>query len=312
MFALLLQIVLPAALAEGAPALSAETEILKIRFGGFAYAGEFEAEISYSDGFFLQDAEEYHHDLAQLSIGMAIASFRGAFDDLPDVNTYITEFFDQAGFTGISMHDYDKAPSPYTMSSCIARKEIAAEGGNFTLVAVALCGANYGDEWASNLTVGNGERHEGFANAAELVENRVLGYLVREGLLDKKVKIWISGFSRAGAVAGITGADLTEMGIVPASDLFVYTFASPHLDTGVLGVYAALSRDADRPAPGLQPHPGVGEFQNAGVVFHQQAAASHHGGPRAESRRVLHPLQRGQAAATAPTGLDVFFRPRAP
>ncbi len=28
----------------------------------------------------------------------------------------------------------------------------------------------------------------------------------------------------------------------------IYTFASPHLDAGVLGVYAALSRDAERPA----------------------------------------------------------------
>ena len=55
---------------------------------------------------------------------------------------------------------------------------------------------NYSTEWASNLTVGTGDRHKGFDTAAELVENRVLGYLAREKLLDKNIKLWVSGFSR--------------------------------------------------------------------------------------------------------------------
>ena len=140
-------------------------------------------------------------------------------------------------FTDVSLSDYEKRPSLYTIASCISRKEIVTEEDSFTLVAVAVCGGNYTVEWASNLTVGTGERHEGFNTAAELVENRIMGYLAREGLIGKKVKLWISGFSRAAAVANITAADITSMNLIPASDIFSYNFATPRTTRGDAGNY---------------------------------------------------------------------------
>ena len=205
----------------------AVTKELKVRFSGFVFPGEFEAQVPYSDSFFLKDARSYNHRLAQLSIGMSIAAFRWVGPDEPAGNTYIRDFFDEAGFTGISMSDYEKSPGQYTISSCIATREIATEEESFTLVAVALCGGNYTKEWASNVTMGNGNRHEGFAYAAELVENRVLGYLARRHMTDQNIKIWVSGFSRAGAIANLVGADLADMNLIPESNLFVYTFAAP-------------------------------------------------------------------------------------
>ena len=80
----------------------------------------------------------------------------------------------------------------------------------------------------------------GFASAAELVEDRVAGYLARQKLINKNIKLWVSGFSRAAAVANIVGADLTDMELCPASDIFVYTFATPRVTKRDTGNYANI------------------------------------------------------------------------
>ena len=152
-------------------------------------------------------------------------------------------------FTDVSLSDYEKRPSLYTIASCISRKEIVTEEDSFTLVAVAVCGGNYTVEWASNLTVGTGERHEGFNTAAELVENRIMGYLAREGLIGKKVKLWISGFSRAAAVANITAADITSMNLIPASDIFSYNFTTPRMTWGTQEIMKTFSISSGNRTP---------------------------------------------------------------
>ena len=207
LFLMLLMVFLPAAaLAEGT---EKGEELLTLRYSGFVFPGEYETEIPFSDRYFLQDATQYSHPLARLSMGVSVASFRWDFMDDPESYADIARFFRQMGFDRISLSDYDKRPSLFTIASCIASKEIITDEEQFTLVAVAVCGGNYSAEWASNLTVGDGERHEGFDTAAELVEDRVMGYLARQKLLDRNIKLWISGFSRAasrGLCPGHAGA----------------------------------------------------------------------------------------------------------
>ena len=239
-------------------------ELLTLRYSGFVYPGEYETEIPFSDDFFFQDAAQYSHSLARLSLGVSIASFRWDFQDDPESYEDIARFYQQMGFGHISLSDYEKHPSLFTIASCIASKEIVTENESFTLVAVAVCGGNYSAEWASNLTVGKGERHEGFETAAELVENRVLGYLAREKLLDKKIKLWISGFSRAAGVANIVGADLTDMELCPASDIFVYTFATPRVTRGNTGNYINIFNIIGKQDPIPRFSPGDWGFARYG------------------------------------------------
>ena len=215
-------------------------ELLTLRFSGFVFPGEYETEIAFSDNWFLQDASQYCHPLARLSMGASIASFRWDFQDDPESYEDIARFYRQMGFDHISLGDYEKDPSLFTIASCIGSKEITAGDESFTLVAVTVCGGNYSSEWASNLTIGEGERHEGFDTAAELVEDRVTGYLAREKLLNREIKLWVSGFSRAAGVANIVGADLTDMELCPASDIFVYTFATPRVTRGDTGNYTNI------------------------------------------------------------------------
>ena len=251
-----------------APALAEGTEdgeeLLTLRYSGFVYPGEYETEIPFSERYFLQDATQYSHKLARLSLGVSIASFRWDSHDDPESYADIARFYGEMGFDRISLSDYEKRPSLFTIASCIASREIVTEEESFTLVAVAVCGGNYSSEWASNLTIGEGERHEGFATAAELVENRVMGYLAREKLLNKNIKLWVSGFSRAAAVANIVGADLTDMELCPAKDIFVYTFATPRVTRGDTGSYANIFNIIGKQDPIPRFSPGDWGFRRYG------------------------------------------------
>ena len=209
----------------------ADEEIHTAHFSGYIFPGDHSVDVRYDDSWFTWKATEYHHPLAQLSMGTAMAAFRpkvNAGDEQVDSAEHIRDFFETAGFTDIVSSDYEKSPSMYTISSCIARKEITEGDEPFTLIAVAVCGGNYQREWMSNFTVDDGIRHKGFSNAAELVENRIYGYIGRRKLYGQKIKIWVVGFSRAGAVANMVGADLYDSELVPPEDLFVYTFAAPN------------------------------------------------------------------------------------
>lgn len=239
-------------------------ELLTLRYSGFVYPGEYETQIAFSDDWFLQDAAQYSHPLARLSMGVSIASFRWDFQDDPESYADIARFYRQMGFDHISLSDYEKHPSLFTIASCIGSKEITAGDESFTLVAVTVCGGNYSSEWASNLTIGDGERHEGFDTAAELVENRVTGYLAREKLLNKDIKLWVSGFSRAAGVANIVGADLTDMGLCPASDIFVYTFATPRVTRGDTGNYTNIFNIIGKQDPIPRFSPGDWGFARYG------------------------------------------------
>ena len=88
----------------------------------------------------------------------------------------------------------------------------------YTLIAVAVRGANYEKEWASNVTLGDGSAHDGeaqgFSEAADQVMQAIDYYIYRYGLQDKikdgKVKFWVAGFSRAGATSNLTSKRLVE------------------------------------------------------------------------------------------------------
>ena len=87
----------------------------------------------------------------------------------------------------------------YTVSTAMGFKKMEHEGEEpYTLIAVGVCGANYDNEWQSNMTPGTGEMHEGFRSAAELVIDRISGYIMTRGIRGR-IKLWISGFSRAAA-----------------------------------------------------------------------------------------------------------------
>ena len=174
---------------------------------------------AYCDDWFLQPSTSYDHRLARASIGMAVSSFRR--DDPADGN--IRAYLEQAGFGDLVATDYDKAPSSETVATMMGCKRLS-DGS--TLVAVAICGAGYRDEWMSNLTIGGGDVHEGFDAASRKVYDRLLQY-VADYVPTGEVRIWMAGFSRAAAVSNLTAGRILESGQFRQENVFVYSFATP-------------------------------------------------------------------------------------
>ncbi|MDO5119049.1 MAG: lysoplasmalogenase family protein [Coriobacteriales bacterium] len=184
----------------------------------------------YSDGVFLQSATEYNHQLAQMSLCMAVCANRPipyTSDVVVDPDQFLIEYLKDCGFTNLRTDDYDKTPSLYTVATAIGSKQLVdADGEPFTLVAVGVCGGNYKKEWLSNVTLGSGDRHKGFNSAATMVTDRIFGYLGTNHITGR-VKIWIAGFSRAGGISNLTAANLVDSGVFGKENIYAYTFATP-------------------------------------------------------------------------------------
>lgn len=190
-------------------------------------------EFEYSDSFFIRPSTSYNHQLAQSSIGMAVSSFSSTNSDKfwGDTghfgrDTDIIEFFKSLGFENIKTYNYDKSlnDTSDTVAFAIGEKEIKLNDNLFRLVALSIRGGGYGNEWVSNFNLGNTEVHKGFLLASDDVIKNLYMYL---GENTENTKLWITGYSRGGAVANITAARLTDDRKVRLENIFAYTFAAP-------------------------------------------------------------------------------------
>ena len=169
----------------------------------------------YDDEYFLTSAKTYNKDLSMLSYGVSVATStdrRGA------------TFFTDAKFNDIVIHDYDKTPTRDTMGYFMAHKSI----GDSELVTVAFRGFNYGLEWANNFVIGKTGNHEGFNARGEEAYESLQNYIA-EYAKDKPLKIWINGYSRAGAVSNVLSSLIMKDDKVNVAqdNLFVYTYEAP-------------------------------------------------------------------------------------
>lgn len=151
------------------------------------------------------------------------------------------DLLDACGFTDFTAVNYEQAPTNDSIAYVIARKQIrvwdetAGENRDFTLIAVGVRGAGYGAEWAGNVTIGTPGsgadvvRHEGFDGAARTVCAGIRAYL-DDHAITGDVKYWVTGYSRAGAVANLTAAYLTDEAAAyhtAQRDVYGYTWEAP-------------------------------------------------------------------------------------
>lgn len=201
------------------------------------YSGKGESEIFrclYSDDCFFAPSTTYSNYLAKQSIGLALSAFH-LYEEMPDESSEPSEtfrsgalysYFEDCGFDDIRVDDYLKETSIYTVGSAIGHKTISKGDETYELIAVGIRGGNYKNEWQSNLTLDAGFRHRGFDEAATLVTDRVLSYIGQQEL-NHPIKVWISGYSRAGAVANLVSANLNDSRTLSKFDVYCYTFAAP-------------------------------------------------------------------------------------
>ena len=169
----------------------------------------------FDDELFLGNPKEYNNDLSMLSLGASLATMN---------KTKGTAFFTEAEFEDITSHDYDGDPTKDTMAYFMAHKTI----DEYELVTVSFRGFDYDLEWANNFTIGKTGDHEGFAaRGAETYE--ALKTYLNTYAKDKSLKVWINGYSRAGALSNMLASLIlrnNELAITQ-DNLFVYTFEAP-------------------------------------------------------------------------------------
>ena len=211
-------------------------------------AGGYQVSYKYKDEYFLTDAKVVNKDIAMLSFGSAAAN---------DSRSHITSFYNQMSFEDIyTSPDYEE-PKENSINYLMAHKEIE-EGTE--LVAISVMGFDYKKEWVSNLKMEKEGNHVGFEMSAITIFDKLVSYI--DDLEYTTLKLWITGFSRAGATSNVLSyliLDYYEDITIDQSNMFVYTFEAPK---GLLQENAVA-------------YPNVFNFINVADVVHYTAPAEY-------------------------------------
>ena len=182
-------------------------------------------EYHYTDRHFYKDSSVYNKDLAVLSLGLA--SYVTYLDETNDA-------FTKMKFDHIYNGDYSfDSDDPGHIAYSIAYKVMNDVDG---LISIAIRGFDYGTEWSSNFQIGENGNHYGFDKASDNLIKGLDKYILENSeLANKNIKLWIYGFSRAGAVASLASSKLIDRMdsnkspfVLTKENIYCYTFEAPN------------------------------------------------------------------------------------
>ena len=190
-----------------------------------AVTGVFDAsgmcvEYYYSDSLFAQDSSSYSTPLADISLIASVAT---------ESKSTAEKFYGELGFSNIEFNDgYDNTTDSDKIGIMVASKKITINGTSKDLVVMGVRGVNYGIEWADNFNVGKTGNHKGFDTNSKRAFEFLKGYMNDHSIEKDNVKIWVQGYSRAGAISYMSARSIVEENLVKSqNDLYVYTFNAP-------------------------------------------------------------------------------------
>ncbi len=167
-----------------------------------AYVG-----LSYTDSLFNERSQVYNDDLAYASICLAGAAGNSneGGTNWASKSKNIISFMQQTGCKDVQVNDgYKAIPTELAnIGVAVGYKDIKVDKGDYRLFVIGVRGISYMGEWAGNLRIGTSGNHQGFQEARDGVLGFVMPYIKDHVEKDQKVKIWISGFSRAGATSNL-------------------------------------------------------------------------------------------------------------
>lgn len=174
---------------------------------------------TYSDKYFADATNK------KLNVSLATAAFGVALiPSYPDKNTQALEKF---GYTDIELGNTIAPEGKYDkVVYMVGHKEI----DDRNMIVLSIRGSDYEDEWISNFNLGDAGDHAGFSYCADSLVDVLKNYLDRYELSDNP-KIWLTGYSRGGAIANLLGKKVYEdpffMMEEGDNDLYVNTFEAP-------------------------------------------------------------------------------------
>ena len=203
-----------------------------------SYTEDTDSVVYYSDGFFDTSTDEfnpknYNKHIASASMALAFSGMYLRTNEEADANGNIyynkhagvRQFFADMGCPDDSIYVNESnisKPQTDSIGVAISSKELEYADGTKTeriLIPVVVRGGGYEQEWASNMTLGHagdveGKEAKGFSDSATIVMDEIRNYISSYGLQGKldegKITFWVTGYSRAGAVANIVSKRLIE------------------------------------------------------------------------------------------------------
>ena len=204
---------------------------------------EYKCQYTYSDEYFSRSSSEYNQDLAMTSLAFEYAAC------VPDGYVEKTlplaeEFFGSVGFDVYECYGYDanlRRENLNGVACIVGYKNITVAGKDAKVIGCAIRGGGYMEEWGGNFIMGTDTQHEGFDIASETVLDHINKFINDKHIpLDSNVYFWVTGYSRAAAIANLTAAKLNngtkDYGYIRLlkpnkSKVFCYTFETPKCTT---------------------------------------------------------------------------------
>lgn len=213
------------------------------RTGTFSYPGDgrdYTAVYYYDDSYFQESSYVYNQHLATMSLCLDLSAWGSEEESdytrkMKNAEALLNELefigFDH-NYTDFSGNGVNGKPTKDSVGVVAANKLVCFDGEEYTLIALAVRGGGYESEWASNFKMGASGDHEGFSEARDIVIAFLQKYIREQGI-SGRIKLWITGYSRAAATANMV-AGAIDSGTVrldgcqlALEDLFAYTFETP-------------------------------------------------------------------------------------
>ena len=127
--------------------------------------------------------------------------------------------------------DFKFKPTKDSIGTVLANKKLKVDQEDYTLLALAIRGGGYESEWASNVTLGTSGQHQGFDKASQDVLTFLDSYVIKHKI-QGKIKLWLTGYSRAAATANLVagslnnGRKMPQVTLSPA-DMYAFCFEPP-------------------------------------------------------------------------------------
>ena len=215
-------------------------DILKVKKIDFTYQSnkDYTATCYYSNDYFSQSAYTYNPSLATMSISYAMSAFGsadGGQTDYSNKSKNAKKLLMNIGVPeeNINTNDwFTEKPTTDSIGVIAGNMPITIDDKDYTLIAVAVRGGGYEQEWASNFTIGTSGQHDGFNTAKDNVLSFLRNY-ISEQKITGPVKLWITGYSRAAATANLVageidnGASLGDDITYENDDVYAYCFETP-------------------------------------------------------------------------------------
>ena len=197
---------------------------------------DYSATCYYTNEYFANGSYKYNPSLATMSLAFAMSAFNsGNEPSYANKSINAKNLLKDIGVLSedIGVNDwFSVKPTTDSIGVIIGNMPITVNDEDYTLIALAVRGGGYEQEWASNFTLGISGQHDGFDTAKENVLSYLEEYIDQQDI-SGQVKFWITGYSRAAATANLVGGALDEDILLSSDitydydDIYTYCFETP-------------------------------------------------------------------------------------